>query len=209
MTITTLEIYKGDTYCLIADGDKRIYINKEIVEKFSLSEGMEIDRDTFTQIMYSSELRKASRRAMYLINEREYSYRQLFEKLKNNYPEDICFRVCDLMAKKGYVNDRRYAKALVYNYMECKLYGPKRVRQELYRRGIKGRIADEAIEEALDGLNERIEALIDRKYADKLIDPDDRKSIDKVKNALLRAGYEYGDIDRAIKEYIYRYEQEI
>ena len=208
MIITTLEIYKGDTYCLIADGDKRIYINKEIKEKFSLCEGMEIDRDTFTRIMYSSELRKASRRAMYLINEREYSYRQLFEKLKNNYPEDICFKVCDLMAKKGYVNDRRFAKALVYNYMNCKLYGPRRVRDELYRRGIKGRIADEAIEEAMEGLEERLLTLIERKYAHRLLDPQDRKNTDKVKNALLRAGYEYGDIDRAVKEYIYR-EQEI
>ncbi len=208
MIITTLEIYKGDTYCLIADGDKRIYINKEIKEKFSLCEGMEIDRDTFTRIMYSSELRKASRRAMYLINEREYSYRQLFEKLKNNYPEDICFKVCDLMAKKGYVNDRRFAKALVYNYMNCKLYGPRRVRDELYRRGIKGRTADEAIEEAMEGLEERLLTLIERKYAHRLLDPQDRKNTDKVKNALLRAGYEYGDIDRAVKEYIYR-EQEI
>ena len=208
MIITTLEIYKGDTYCLIADGDKRIYINKEIKEKFSLCEGMEIDRDTFTRIMYSSELRKASRRAMYLINEREYSYRQLFEKLKNNYPEDICFKVCDLMAKKGYVNDRRFAKALVYNYMNCKLYGPRRVRDELYRRGIKGRTADEAIEQAMEGLEERLLTLIERKYAHRLLDPQDRKNTDKVKNALLRAGYEYGDIDRAVKEYIYR-EQEI
>ncbi len=88
MTITTLEVYKGDTYCLIADGDKRIYINRQIIDKFDLKEGMDITREQFTEIMFASELRKAQRRGMYLINQNEYSYRQMFEKLQKNYHDD-------------------------------------------------------------------------------------------------------------------------
>ena len=150
----------------------------------------------------ASELRRATRRAMYLINEREYSYIGLFEKLKNNYPEDICYKVANHMAAKGYINDKRFAEALVYSYMECKLYGPKRVKQELYRRGIRGKTADEAIENSLDGLKHRLMTLIERKYDGYLHDPDDIKAITKVKNGLVRAGYDYDDINRAVKEYI-------
>ncbi len=201
MIITTLEIYKGDTYCLIADTDKRVYINREIVEKFSLKEGMEIERDTFTKILYYSELRKAVRRSLYLINEREYSYIGLFEKLKNNYPEEICYEALGKMVQKGYINDRRFAKALVYEYMECRLLGPERVRQELYRRGIRGKLADEAIENALDGLEERLDELIEKKYLEKLRAAADYKAIAKVKNSLLREGYGYDEINKAVKKY--------
>lgn len=202
MIITSIEKYKGETYCVIADGNKRVYLHRDIIAKYSLKADMEISSEDFAKVLFASELRRATRRAMYLINEREYSYIQLFEKLKKNYPEDICYKVVNYMAAKGYVNDRRFAEALVYNYMECKLYGPRRVKQELYKRGIRGRIADQAIENKLCGLEERLHSLIEKKYLGYLQDPDDRKSVEKVKNGLVRAGYDFYDINRAIKEYI-------
>lgn len=202
MIITLIEKYKGETYCVIADEDKRVYLHRDIITKYKLKEGMEISNEDFGKILFASEFRRASRRAMYLINEREYSYIRLFEKLKNNYPKDICYKVCDAMAAKGYINDRRLAESLVYSYMECKLYGPRRVKQELYKRGIRGKIADEAIENALEGLEDRLDALIEKKYLSYLTDRKDIKSINKAKNGLLRAGYDYDDINRAVKEYI-------
>lgn len=202
MIITSIEKYKGETYCVIADGNKRVYLHRDIIAKYSLKADMEISSEDFAKVLFASELRRATRRAMYLINEREYSYIQLFEKLKKNYPEDICYKVVNYMAAKGYVNDRRFAEALVYNYMECKLYGPRRVKQELYKRGIRGRIADQAIENKLCGLEERLHSLIEKKYLGYLQNPDDRKSVEKVKNGLVRAGYDFYDINRAIKEYI-------
>lgn len=202
MIITSIEKYKGETFCVIADGNKRVYLHRDIITKYSLKADMEISSEDFAKVLFASELRRATRRAMYLINEREYSYIQLFEKLKKNYPEDICYKVVNYMAAKGYVNDRRFAEALVYNYMECKLYGPRRVKQELYKRGIRGRIADQAIENKLCGLEERLHSLIEKKYLGYLQDPDDRKSVEKVKNGLVRAGYDFYDINRAIKEYI-------
>lgn len=202
MIITSIEKYKGETFCVIADGNKRVYLHRDIIAKYNLKADMEISAEDFGKVLFASELRRATRRAMYLINEREYSYIQLFEKLKNNYTEDICYKVANYMAAKGYVNDKRFAEALVYSYMECKLYGPRRVKQELYKRGIRGRIADEAIEEKLDGLEERLNKLIERKYLRDLCDPDDIKAINRVKNGLVRAGYGYDDINRAVKEYI-------
>lgn len=202
MIITSIEKYKGETYCVIADGNKRVYLHRDIIAKYGLKSDMEISREDFAKVLFASELRRATRRAMYLINEREYSYIQLFEKLKNNYPEDICYKVVNYMAAKGYVNDKRFAEALVYNYMECKLYGPRRAMQELYKRGIRGKIAQEAVDSKTDGLEERLHKLIERKYLRDLQDPEDFKAIVKVKNGLARAGYDFDDINRAVKEYI-------
>lgn len=202
MIITKIEKYKGETYTTVIDNKKKIFLHRDIIERFQLEEDMEISNDELTGILYASELRRASRRAMYLINERDYSYIQLFEKLSNNYSEDICYKVADTMAKKGYINDRRYASEIVYTYMECKLYGPRRVRQELYKRGIRGRIADEVLEENEDGVYERLEKLIEKKYAGSLDDPKDYKAINRVKNGLVRAGYDYDDINHAVKKFL-------
>lgn len=202
MLINSVEKYKGDTFCVIIDGNKRVYLHRDIIVRFDIKADSEIDNDTLTEILYQSDLRRAKRRAMYLINEREYSYIQLFEKLENNYPESICYEVTDYMAKNGYINDRRYADEIVYNYMVCKCYGPRRVKQELYKRGIRGSIADEAIEKELDGLYERMESVIERKYLSQLEDPDDIKAVAKVKNALARMGYDFDDINSVVSEYL-------
>lgn len=201
MTITSIEKYKGDTFCVTLDGSKKIYINRDIINKFGLKPLCEIESETLTEILYASDLRRASRRAMYLINERDYSYIQLFEKLKKNYPDDICFKVINQMAEKGYINDRRYAEEIVYSYMICKCYGPRRVKQELYKRGVKGQTAERAIEDALEGLYERLLSIIEKKYSDYLDDPDDKKAVTKVKNALVRMGYDYSDINSAINDF--------
>lgn len=202
MHIDSIEKYKGETFCVIIDGSKRVYLHRDIIEKFGLKADSEIDDDTLTEVLYSSDLRRATRRAMHLINERDYSYIQLFEKLKNNYPDKICFAVVNDMAERGYINDRRYADEIVYSYMVCKCYGPRRVRQELYKRGVRGAVADGAIESEMEGLYERLMSVIEKKYAGYLEDPEDTKSIAKVKNALARMGYDFDDINSAVKEYL-------
>ncbi len=202
MHIDSIEKYKGEIWCVIIDGVKRVYLHRDIIDKFGLEPDSEIENDTLTDVLYSSDLRRASRRAMYLINEREYSYIQLFEKLQKNYPDEICFAVANDMAEKGYINDHRYADEIVYSYMVCKCYGPRRVKQELYKRGVMGQVADMAIEREMDGLYERLLSVIEKKYSEYLDDPDDRKSVLKVKNALARMGYDFDDINSAVREYM-------
>ncbi|MCM1227713.1 MAG: recombination regulator RecX [Clostridium sp.] len=201
MRINSIKQYKGDTFCVIIDGNKKIYLNRDIIARFGLNEDDEIEHEALTEILYASDLRRAKRRAMYLINEHDYSYIQLFEKLQKNYPDRICYEVSDFMAKNGYINDRRFAEQIVYNYMICKCYGPRRVRQELYKRGIRGSVADEAIEAGTDGLYDRLMSVIERKYAAYLDDPEDKKSVAKVKNGLARMGYDFDDINEAVNDY--------
>lgn len=201
MIIISIEKYKGEAYCVTMDDGKKIYLHRDIIERFALKAENEISSDELKEILYEADLRKAKRRAMYLINERDYSYIQLFEKLEKNYPPKICFAVADYMAKNGYINDNRYADEIVYSYMVCKRFGPRRVKQELYKRGVRGKIADSAIEKYMDGLYERLASVIEDKFAPELEDPDDFKSVAKVKNALARMGYDYGDINSAISDY--------
>ncbi len=59
MKITSIEKYKGDTFRVIIDGNKKVYLHREIIQKFSLEPSCEIKSETLTEILYASDLRRA------------------------------------------------------------------------------------------------------------------------------------------------------
>lgn len=199
MKILDISTYKGDTLCVeFCDCTEKLYINRSIAERYNLAKDMDIPESAVEEIKHANTLRRARERALHLIDRSEYSYTGLYHKLEENYDEDICFEVCDMLAEKGIINDRRYAKMLAEHYCEKKRFGTFRARQELIRKGITSDIADEALEIYEESSYERLCALIEDKYAHLLTS---RKAAVKVKNALARLGYNYSEINDAIGEY--------
>lgn len=203
MTIESVEKYKGETLCITFNTGKKIFLHRDIVNEYNLSPGVQLQKKQLDEVMYASELRRAKRRAMYLINERDYSYVELYRKLEKNYSEEVCSETVKHMAANGYINDRRYAMQLAERYMECRLYGPRRAMLEMKKRGIPDCAAKAAVEEYSEGIYERLEEIVERKYSDLLDDPKDYKSIAKVKNALARLGYDFSDINSVVNEFLY------
>ena len=48
---------------------------------------------------------------------------------------------------------------------------------------------------------ENLKELLETKYSRYLTEPDDRKSIEKAKSSLVRYGYSFDEINRAVREY--------
>ena len=198
MKITSIALYKGRTYCVEIDDERKLYFHRDIVSDYGLKYGMEMDESELEKVFNASEKRRARERALYLLDYRDYSYIELLEKLEKNYEEDICFEVLDYLAEKGFVNDRRYAENLARKLFEIKKYGVNRVRQEMKRKGLTDEIIEEMLEEYEGGANERIEEIINKKYSRYL---GDYKGEQKVKAALVRLGYRYSEINEVIKGY--------
>jgi regulatory protein len=134
---------------------------------------------------------------MYLLDYRDYSYVELCKKLMNIYSEDICFEVADKLSELGFIDDRRYAETIARRQFEVKLFGAYRVRLYMREKGIPAAIIKQAIEPYSESAPERAAELIKRRYM-KYYDPDDRALMQKLKNALARQGYGYGEINQAI-----------
>lgn len=199
MHITSLEIYKGKTYCIELDNRKKVFLHSDIVNSYCLSEGMEIDNEELENIIRNAQFRKARERALYLLDYRDHSYIELLEKLEKNYDEDICYDVADSLAEKGLINDRRYAENLAAKLIETKKYGIYKARYEMKAHGLSKELVDKTLAGYEDNTYERLAELIEKKYARYLTD---FKGIQKVKNALIRLGYSYDDINAAIDDYI-------
>lgn len=202
MEITSIKKYKGSSYEVTVDDERKIYLHIDIIHDFHINIGSELDDEQLEEIIYSSNRRKAYQYSLYLLDYRDYSYRELFKKLLGIYKnEDLCFEVMDKLVKGGMINDRRYAENLARKYIEVKKFGINRAKREMYNKGIMGEVAETALEPYSEYAEENISELLEKKYSRYLTEPDDRKNIEKVKNSLVRLGYSFDDINKTIDNY--------
>lgn len=199
MKILSVEKYKGSTWRIDFENLEPAFLNSEIISKYNLRAGTEIPADAWEEIVYSNDLRRARERAMYLLDYRDYSYSEMYKKLLASYDEQICYDVCDRLAELGFINDRRYAESLARKYMEVKKFGYYRAVQEMRQKGLSKELIDEVLEEYEDTVEERICQLVEKKYLRKLREDD---GVKKVKNALVRQGYSYSDINSVLDRYL-------
>lgn len=199
LNIISVEKFKGSTYQVNFDESEPAFINSEIIAQYNIKGGVSIPESAWHQVVYANEFRRARERALYLMDYRDHSYIELFKKLEKNYDEDICYDVIDSLVEVGIVDDRRYAENLAQRLMEVKRCGYYKAVQEMRQKGISKELANEILSEYEDTTLERLKDLIESKYARRLEDED---GIKKVKNALVRNGYSYKDINAALEDYL-------
>lgn len=197
MKIVSVGKYKGSTYRIDFDEGEPEFLNIEIINKFNLKAGISLPLSAWEQIKGENEYRKARERALYLLDIKDYSFVDMFKKLRANYDEDTCYRVMQKLVEIGSINDSRYAEGLARHYVEVKLFGRRRAFQEMRLKGLTREVIDIALEPYAQGTDERLRTLIEKKYLRYL---DDEKGVNRAKNALVRLGYDYSDINRVLKE---------
>ncbi len=198
MKITSIQKYKGNTFAVELDEGKSVYLNGDIIFEYRLGEGVELSDELFEEILFASDLRRARERALYLLEVRDHSLKELYAKLRRNYPDEVCRKICAEMKKAGLVDDRRYAERLAEEFVKIKRWGKYRAAFEMQRRGIKKELVEELLEPYEEDSIERLKELVESKYARYLVD---QKGFLKVKNALARQGYAYGDINEVLAWY--------
>jgi len=94
MKILSVTRYKGSTFEAELDDGRKLYLHADIITDFGIRSGMETDRDTLRKIIYASNFRRAYQRALYLLDYRDYTYKEMLEKLVDNYKsEALCTAV--------------------------------------------------------------------------------------------------------------------
>ena len=138
---------------------------------------------------------EARNRALRLLDKRDYSRKMLLDKLteKGISPADA-EEAADWLCSVGLVDDRRYAGLVVRHYA-AKGYGERRVRDELYRRGVPKELWDEALAE-MPEQDDALDRLIRSKLGGK--EPS-KENLSRVSAALQRRGYGWQEIREAIE----------
>ncbi len=140
----------------------------------------------------------AKKRALWLLDKRDYSRAELLKKLtEKGYAEETAAAAVDRLAELGFVDDARYAPIVVRHYA-AKGYGARRVQAELQRRGIPKELWDAAMEE-MPSQDESVDKLLRSRLRGAEIT--DRAALKRAADALLRRGYAWDEITAAMERY--------
>lgn len=200
MQITELCEYKGDTWQILLDGGRKYFVNGSVISEFGLEKGQTITSAELAEIKGADTLRKAKKRALYLLGERQMCFGELFSKLRKTYPQEVAEEAAEYVRQLGYINDEEYAPKLAEYLIKRKRWGVRRVRLEMLHRGLSRELVEDALAGiSEDEIDEELTALITKKYANKLRDYDDRR---RTIAALARRGYDFGAIKRCIEAYL-------
>lgn len=199
MIITEIRRQKGHLVGLYCHDELIMSIDSEMAAEINLQPMREYPVDYLRELLEQSELRRAKSKALYLLEFRDYSTRDLEQKLKKDFSSEICREAVEFMIEIGAIDDTRYAETLVRHLVQFKRYGRHRIRQELSLKGIDHDIIDEVLDEAEFDEQEMILELLDKKFSRDLCD---QKGINRTIASLTRYGYSYGDIKSALREYM-------
>ena len=138
----------------------------------------------------------AKKRALWLLDKRDYARAELFRKLTEKGFEDAAADAAlDRLTELGFVDDARYAPIVVRHYA-AKGYGRARVQRELQRRGISKELWDAALGE-MPEQDETVDRLLRARL--KGAETGDRAALKRASDALLRRGYGWDEINSAVE----------
>lgn len=159
-------------------------LNRQTILDFDLKNRDEINLEEYRELVR----RRAESMGYFLLSKRDYSERELYQKLLSKYREkDIMKSVVEKFLQLGYLNDYDYAQS----YINSHNYSKKKMEFMLLQKGIALNVIKELLEK---NSFQEIEEI--KKQWIKLGNKDrDKKII-----SLMRKGFGYRDIQKAVEE---------
>ncbi len=135
------------------------------------------------------------------LSRREYSYKELYDKLKRQgFVDDVIDNCLITLREKGYQSDQRFAEMLIRTRISQR-YGGRKIAYELNQKGVKSQLFTPIIEQYNSQLLDNAQQLIIRKSCrygiDAVFKQPSLKS--RIVRFLLHKGYDYDTIHLALE----------
>lgn len=200
MTVTQLtEMGKG-RYKVYLEDRSAFALYRGELNRLGIREGEEIAEESLREIREEILPLRAKKRAMNLLQKREYTAAALREKLRDGeYPEECIEEAIAYVESYGYVDDRRYARDFISYNLDRK--SRMRIEQDLLRKGI-GKDTVSAVFEELEEEGTRqdeasmIRSLLEKKKYD--VKTADGQEKQRMYAFLYRKGFHVDAISRAL-----------
>ncbi|MBQ9859692.1 MAG: regulatory protein RecX [Clostridia bacterium] len=198
MKITEAARRRRSLYRLTLNDGREVQVDRRTFEESPYREGGEMTEEQLETLLSLSMYNRAHDRALFLLGLRDYACRELEKKLLEEATPEIAAQVVERLQEVGLLDDEAYAHRMATGLSEYKGMPRRRVEQELRRRGVDGELAQEAAAGLEREDFQQALALIEKKYYNKLNDPDSRR---RVVAALARRGFSYTAVRQAMELY--------
>lgn len=200
MLVTQISEVSKSRCRVYLDGQFAFALYKGELRRFQIKVDHELSEENYQEIMTQILPKRAKLRSMNLLQSRDYTRRQLADKLEQgDYPQECIEEAIAYVESYGYIDDKRYAR----DFIEYHLSSRSRTRMEtdLMRKGINKEIIREAFDELAgsgveqDELAMACNLLRKKKYC---ADTATRQEQQKMYGFLYRRGFRSDIISKAL-----------
>lgn len=195
MEITALEPRRHRLVQLFLDGEPAVKLDEETAA--SLRPGQQLSDEELHELIARSDAVRAKEKALYLLEHRPHSKRELEDKLARTVGREAAGQAAGRMEELGLIDDADYARRLAEE-LARKGFAAPRIRQELLRRGIDRELAAQEAERAAAVPEDALHSLIERRFARQLGEEKGRR---RAVAALQRMGYRWEEIRSALRAF--------
>lgn len=187
-----------DRWLAVLEDGSILRLGKNQIADFALYAGRELSDEEADRLMRAIENENFRAHALRMITDTARSRKELIKLLeKMECPPEKAQEIADWLEDLGYLDDAAYAREVVELYVR-KGYGERKIRDELYRRGIPRELWEEALSQVEDEENaSAIDAFLEKK----LKGSHDPKDVKRASDALARRGYRWPEISDALRRY--------
>lgn len=200
MIVTQIEEVSKARVRVWIDESFAFALYKGELRSFHIREGEEISPESYQGILEEVLPKRAKLRAMNLLKSREYTVKQLHNKLKaGGYPESVIEEALQYVGSYHYTDDLRYAVNFIQGHEAAR--SRRRIEQDLLGRGIDRVTLEQAWAQwEASGGSQDEQAMIQTLLAKKNYDPDraDQKEKQRIYGFLMRKGFSGEQVRRAI-----------
>lgn len=200
---------KGEKIHLSLDGEYIATVNADYWFTCGIKSGSEVTPEQLEELLTESARRKMMNKALDLLSLRDYSRRELSDKLvtkawekKEQKDMDLgslkqqASDICDRLEELGFLNEERFARSYVDELIRRKHLSKSGLKTALIQKGVQRDIIETVLEEVDVDPVEQIRELLATKFKNR--DLTDEKQKSRTVNALLRLGYRYNEIHAAM-----------
>ena len=205
----TAKAGKGEKIHLSLDGEYIATVNADYWFTCGIKSGSEVTPQQLEELLAESARRKMMNKALDLLSMRDYSRRELSDKLvtkawekKEQKDMDLgslkqqASDICDRLEELGLLNEERFARSYVDELLRRKHLSKSGLKTALIQKGVQRDIIETVLEEVEVDPVEQVRELLATKFKNR--DFSDEKQKTRTVNALLRLGYRYGEINAAM-----------
>lgn len=201
MKVTAFEELSASRSKVYIDGEFAFVLYKGELRSYRLRAGEEIAQKDYDEIMKEVLPKRAKLRAMNLLAKREYTERQLRDKLKAGYyPQRVIEEALAYVAGFHYTDDLRYACDYIMGHEDTR--SRRRIEQDLLGKGIDRDVLEQAWSrwEEQGGRQDEaamIQALLKKRGYD--VEKAERKERQRTYSFLVRKGFSGDAVRKALK----------
>ncbi len=196
MVVLEVKEYKNGKVRIKLDNGVSFLLYKKEAASFNLKEEEVIDDCIWNQIQEEILVKRARKRVMYLLQKKDYTEKQLRDRLKlDEYPEDIAENAISYVKSYHYVDDGRFASNYVHYHQQNK--SVLQMKMELKQKGVSSDQIQQAFDQELEVSQEEViyNYLRKKNYDPTTADEGEKR---RIYQFLMRKGFKSTDILRCM-----------